>query len=295
MAAICCRTTTCILLVVLCVCSTDAQDKNSTPQSVSVLLTLDENSPTPKIGDIAVYLERTPAIALSKLTNASSAPIDVIVLIDTSSSATRSKVLAETLPELGNFLSGMMVGFPASQYATLGFTSFPELVHGFTTDPVGSHPIKLIGGGGSAFWDALVAAAKLAPDSPGRRKILIVLTDGVDNQSRHTREETMEALAKSGLCIYSLWLDTGENAGFPGRDFMRSLAILSGGWEFDIYNRKEAAKAFTGISRALENQYVATFEHTVSSSRPSLTLDYKSNIKGLRVHGPHAIGSGQRN
>ncbi len=295
MAAIWCKTATYVLIAFLFVCSTDAQDKNSAPQSVSVLLTLDENSPAPKISDIAVSIERTPAIALSGLTNASATPIDVIVLIDSSTSAVRSKVLKETLPELGDFLSSVMGRFASSKYATLKFTSDTELVHGFTTDPVGSNPIKLSGGGGSAFWDALVEAAKLAPNNTERRKVLVVVTDGVDNQSRHTREETMEALAKSQLCIYSLWLDTGESAGFPGRDFMRSLAILFGGWEFDVYNRKEAAKAFNSISSALGNQHFASFDHTVSSSRPLLTLDYKSNIKGLRVHGPHAISSGHTN
>ena len=122
-------------------------------------------------------------------------------------------------------------------------------------------------GGGTALCDHLYAALKLLEERQGRR-VVILLTDGVDTTSVLAMEDVLWAAQRSQALIYWLRLPlTARSGGFSSawrdaRGHRRQLEGLeevvrrSGGRTVPLRAVEDAARAFTDILRELRGQYV---------------------------------------
>lgn len=141
------------------------------------------------------------------------APFDLALLLDTSGS-TESK-LNVIRRAAQAFVD--MIG-PEDQMAVFAFARRVSLVASFTNNRfLLKQSIQTIrGGGGTAFYDALWYVLDEVERRPGRRKAIVVMTDGVDNSIRqpwlyptkHTFEELLARVEESDVLIYPIYLDT---------------------------------------------------------------------------------------
>jgi Ca-activated chloride channel homolog len=113
----------------------------------------------------------------------------------------------------------------------------------------------------TAMYDAVEQAAQILQGYSGR-KAIIVLTDGLDNQSKHTAAEISQAIGTSGLSISTIGLGNPDNAGpFFGLDeaALQSLAEKDGG----VYSQADNAQAlqalYERLGRALQSEYRITY------------------------------------
>lgn len=117
------------------------------------------------------------------------------------------------------------------------FDATSSVVQDFTSDPdqLNEKIQKLKAGGGKALYDAIYTACKdkmltLGPRAETRR-VLVVLSDGLDSQSEHTLDEAISMARRSETAVYTI----GNAAwGFhnPGDKVLEELAEQTGGAPF---------------------------------------------------------------
>lgn len=88
-------------------------------------------------------------------------------------------------------------------------------------------------GGGSAVNDAVVVAAKaLAGWADSKRpRVLFLFSDGNDNQSRFTLDETIAVLQRTGIHVYAFCVTSSSDCG-RGTSNLNHLASETGGRAF---------------------------------------------------------------
>jgi Ca-activated chloride channel homolog len=187
----------------------------------------------------------------------------------------------------------------------------PEIVQDFTSDldRLRDAIQQQRAGGGTALYDAVYQASQhLASQVPQQgdapmeaRSVLVVISDGDDNVSRHSRGEALEMAQRAGVVIYTIststdWIITDKETNdgnsadrkyfkTEGDRLLEQIATESGGQAFFPYHVDDLAKSFGNIGDGLRSQYSLAF---VPSSRS--TTDGKFHIirvevstKGLRV------------
>lgn len=115
--------------------------------------------------------------------------------------------------------------------------------------------------GDTSMFDALDQATQILQDVPGR-KAIIVLTDGLDNRSKRTADEVMQAIGAGGLSISTVGLGDPDKLGInSGLDeaTLQSLAERAGG----VYGYANDPETLRGLyeryGRALQSEYRITY------------------------------------
>jgi VWFA-related protein len=107
--------------------------------------------------------------------------------------------------------------------------------------------------------DALYAAAqKLRARPLGRRRVVVVLSDGVngsDNQVPH--DEVMEALEASNVTVYAV--SFGSGWAVRRRDLLPRVTHETGGDIAYVQRRQGLDRAFPGLTNEARNSYVLGF------------------------------------
>jgi VWFA-related protein len=146
----------------------------------------------------------------------------------------------------------------------IGFDSTADLTQDFTenTEALARGVRILRPGGGTALHDAVYQAceklAKAPTHGPSRRAI-ILLSDGDDNQSRHTREEAIEAALRAEVIIYVISTNITDGDKKGDKILMR-YADATGGRVFFPLRLEEVSTAFTEIQDELRSQYVLAYK-----------------------------------
>ena len=117
-------------------------------------------------------------------------------------------------------------------------------------------------GGGTALYDAIYNACKdhLLKDDSDRpkRRAIIVLSDGEDNQSEHTRAQAIEMAQRAQAIIYAISTDDSGLI-LRGDKVLQQLADATGGRAFFPYKMKEIKNSFSAIEDELRSQYVVAY------------------------------------
>jgi len=121
-------------------------------------------------------------------------------------------------------------------------------------------------GGFTALIDTVYGSLNELRAGVHPRKALAVISDGMDNHSRYTKEELMRQAVESDAQIYTVAVVTALNPiqspkpvmmteGQRGRLFLEELAARTGGLSFAVTGSADIAKAAAAIGQALRNQY----------------------------------------
>jgi Ca-activated chloride channel homolog len=185
----------------------------------------------------------------------------------------------------------------------------PELVQGFTgdLDRLREVILKQRAGGGTSLYDAIFQACqqlmKLPPSvgDPNKdmRPVLVVISDGDDNLSRHSRGEALEIATRAGIVIYTIststnWILTDQEAAggdLSNRKYMKDegdkvlqqFSDESGGRAFFPYHADDLAQSFAYIGDELRSQYSLAYVPVRPADGKFHKIHIEVNAKGLQV------------
>ncbi|HUI84025.1 MAG TPA: VWA domain-containing protein [Candidatus Binatia bacterium] len=121
--------------------------------------------------------------------------------------------------------------------------------------------------GGTALYDAVVASSDhLKKSAELEKKVLLVVTDGEDNASRESLEQTLRRLEeKNGPTIYTIGL-LGEEHNKRARRALREMAEDTGGVAFFPRDLSEVQSITSQIAHDIRNQYTIQYKPTTPQS-----------------------------
>lgn len=118
-------------------------------------------------------------------------------------------------------------------------------------------------GGGTAMWDAVFYACrdKLMKESTGQtvRRVIILVSDGDDNQSRALRSEAIEMAQRAGVIVYTISTNL-SNIHDTGDHNLKMLAEATGGQAFFPFKLQNLADDFNDIQAELRSQYSVSYK-----------------------------------
>ena len=143
--------------------------------------------------------------------------------------------------------------------------------------------LKQRAGGGTALYDAVYAASQQllnksplpSGPNPDVRRVLVVISDGDDNSSNHSRGAAVEMAQRAGVIIYSIststeWVNvdderdpakrvTRKYAKGEGDHVLDQLALETGGRAFFPYRVDDLGQSFLDIGDELRHQYALAY------------------------------------
>jgi VWFA-related protein len=218
---------------------------------------------------------------IAEFTAESDLPLRLGILIDTSNSI-RDRFRFEQ-DAAAEFLRTVMRA-RVDKAILVRFDTRAELVTDLLDDP---HQLEagirsLRPGGGTALYDAIFYACrdKLALDQPRTkfRRAIVIVSDGDDNQSDHTRDQALEMAQKADVVIYAISTNSSR-AATEGDKVLRYLTSETGGRAFFPFQVEDMAQSFENIANELRHQYNLLY-------RPEpLVTDGQWHTVNLRVKG----------
>jgi len=211
--------------------------------------------------DVRLLDEGKPPVRIEAFESETGLPLRVGLLIDASNSI-RDRFRFEQDAAV-EFLH-QVVRPKSDQAFVIGFDSISDLTQDFTdnTDALARGVRVLRPGGGTALHDAVFQASEKLFKAPLRgpsRRAIILLSDGDDNQSRHTREEAIEAALRAEVIIYVISTNiTGSDK--KGDKVLMRYAEATGGRVFFPLRIEEVSNAFAEIQDELRSQYVIAYK-----------------------------------
>jgi len=210
-------------------------------------------------------------------------PLRIGLLLDTSNSI-RDRLKFEQDAAV-NFLYTVLRRGKDQAFA-MTFDDEPQLIQGFTGDTglLRDQVIKMRAGGGTAVYDAIYEACAKHLSNPPRpagdqpdvvRRVMILISDGEDNLSDHTRSDAVEMAQRTGVVIYTIstsiqWVTTTAEKDCratgtckyhltDGDKILQELAEETGGRSFYPYHVDDLDQSFQDIGDELRNQYQITY------------------------------------
>jgi len=120
--------------------------------------------------------------------------------------------------------------------------------------------------GGTALYDAILASANHLKESKLQKKILFVVTDGEDNASRNSLEETVRKLQEeNGPTVYAIGL-LGEEKARRARRALETIAQRTGGIAFLPRTLDEVDQISSSVAHDIRNQYTIGYKPTTPKS-----------------------------
>ena len=176
------------------------------------------------------------------------------------------------------------------QAFVMTFDDEPAILQGFTDDAgrLRDEIVKTRAGGGTAVYDAIYEACQKELSHPPRppgdqpdvvRRVMILISDGDDNLSNHTRSEAIEMAQRYSVVIYTIststqWIQLSQSNPdkianrkthlTEGDKILQDLADETGGRAFFPYHVDDLDQSFQDIGDELRNQYSIAYIPTHS-------------------------------
>ncbi|HYA96545.1 MAG TPA: VWA domain-containing protein, partial [Methylomirabilota bacterium] len=235
-------------------------------------------------------------------------PLRIGMLLDTSNSI-RDRIQFEKDAAINFLFNVMRRGRDQSFLMT--FDDRPYLQQAFTDDTgrMRDEIFKLKAGGGTAIYDAIYEACRNQLSRPPRpagdlpdvvRRVMILISDGDDNLSEHTRGEAIEMAQRTSVVIYTIststqWATLSETDKSKvsdrkvhkteGDQILQEIADETGGRAFFPYHVDDLDQSFQDIGDELRNQYSIAYNpsnYVINGRYHRIKIDIVDR-KGLQV------------
>lgn len=188
-------------------------------------------------------------------------PVSIGIVVDNSGSM-RTKRTAVTKA----VLNLIQASNPQDEVFVVNFNDDPYLDQDFTNklDPLREALDRVDSRGGTALYDAVIASADhLAKGAKKEKKVLLVVTDGVDNESRESLESAIRKVQDdNGPTIYTIGI-LGDEPGIKrAKRALQSLSDQTGGVAFFPKDLMEVDEISQEVARDIRNQYSLTYKPT---------------------------------
>ncbi len=212
-------------------------------------------------------------------------PLRIGMLLDTSNSI-RNRLKFEQEASTNFLFSVIRRG--KDEAFVMTFDDEPQIIQPFTGDAgmLRDQIVKTRAGGGTAIYDAIYDACVKELSHPPRppgdqpdvvRRVMILISDGEDNLSDHTRAEAIEMAQRTSVVIYTIststqWIALSQTDPSKladrkthltdGDKILKDLAQETGGRAFFPYHVDDLDQSFQDIGDELRNQYSIAYNPT---------------------------------
>jgi len=260
--------------------------------NVTVLDKEGQYVPGLKLADFKVFEEgREVPIKLISSFGAHESPFASVILLDTSGSMESRMTLGRSAAI--RFLDGLRAEDVAAVY---NFDYKIEQVQDFSSGrDLAPMAFGLRAKGMTALYDAIIRAAETLGTRQEARKAIVVLSDGIDTQSRASSGKALDAALAVSANIYAVDMSATEGASTRSQQsalMLKSFAEKTGGRFIATPGGPALRDAFASIAQELGHQYTIAFRPAnqahdgrwrsleVKLSRPELTVRTR---KGYRA------------
>ena len=228
-------------------------------------------------GDFKIWDEKAPQ-EIRYFSRQTDLPLRIGMLLDTSNSI-RDRIKFEQDASI-NFLFSVL-RHNKDEAFVMTFDDEPQIVQGFTGDAgaLRDQITKTKAGGGTAIYDAVYEACVKQLSHPPRppgdqpdvvRRVMILISDGDDNLSTHTRADAIEMAQRTSVVIYTIststqWVSLSQTDPnklgdrkyhlTDGDKILQEMAEETGGRAFFPYHVDDLDQSFQDIGDELRNQY----------------------------------------
>ena len=217
-------------------------------------------------------------------------PLTVALLVDVSGSVRRFVEAEKTTAE--RFLKdvlraddhALLMGFSSTMILWQDFTSsVPALtaaLERLRAVPFRGLPADGLPMPGTLLYDAIYGTADQKMRGVPGRKVLVVISDGLDNGSQKKLEEAVAAAEATNTIVYGIC----HQAGFSGCSFLNNLAEPTGGRGFKVEPKMPLSKIFQTIEDEMRSQYALGYVPTNRAHDGAFRrLQVRVHKPGLRV------------
>ena len=211
-------------------------------------------------GDFEV-LEKGRRQEIRYFTRETDLPLTVALLVDVSGSV--RDVIGDEKDAAAQFLEAVIR--PTDQALLLGFSSTIILWQDFTSSverlsnaltrlravPFHGLPQEGLPMPGTLLYDSVLVTARDKLAGVSGRKVMIIISDGLDNGSVNHSQAAIAAVQSANTIVYGICYQSG----FSGCDFLKDLAIPTGGRMFEAGKKTPLATVFKTIEDELRSQY----------------------------------------
>ncbi|HEX5216281.1 MAG TPA: VWA domain-containing protein [Vicinamibacterales bacterium] len=164
--------------------------------------------PSLKADDFTVYEDGKPQPI--QQFDSERVPVSLGIALDTSGSMAGEKIAAAQAA-LNRFLYDLLGA--NDEVFLYRFDSRPELVSNWTSDrqAVGRALGTVRPSGGTAIYDTVAEAVPLAQKGTRRKKALVVISDGNDQNSRLRVDDVRQMIRESEVLVYAIGIDASGN------------------------------------------------------------------------------------
>jgi VWFA-related protein len=217
-------------------------------------------------------------------------PLSVALLVDVSGSVRRFVEMEKDTA--GRFFreilrpedQALLIGFGSRMILWQDFTSSAPVLEGalarlhaipFRGLPPTGQPMP-----GTLLYDSVYGTAHQKLKGIPGRKVLVVISDGLDNGSVKRLEEAVAAAQTTNTIVYGICYQ----AGFAGCNFLNDLAEPAGGRSFKVTVKTSLSEIFQIIEAEMRSQYALGYVPTNRLHDGSFRrLQVRLRQPGLRV------------
>jgi VWFA-related protein len=188
-------------------------------------------------------------------------PVSIGIVVDNSGSMrTKRAAVSKAVINL------IQASNPQDEVFVVNFNDDPYLDQDFTNkiEPLREALDRVDSRGGTALYDAVIASADhLAKGAKREKKALLVVTDGVDNESRESLEQAIRKVQDDkGPAIYTIGI-LGDEPGIKrAKRALQSLSDQTGGVAFFPKDLVEVDEISQEVAKDIRNQYSITYKPT---------------------------------
>jgi Ca-activated chloride channel family protein len=137
----------------------------------------------------------------------------------------------------------------------------PSVVTASVGTVSGTPPINDSGTGSTALYDAIYAVSSDLLKREAGRRVIILITDGVDTSSKMKLRDAITAAWRSEIIIYSIGIGDPAMGGVDS-GVLKKIAAETGGRAFFPHKEEDLDLAFAQIDEDLRSQYIASYQPT---------------------------------
>jgi VWFA-related protein len=212
--------------------------------------------------DFSIFDDHKPVQSILNFRRETNLPIELGLLMDVSGSV-EGRFAFEKEAATGFLQHIIRPGYDRA--FVVGFNQESRLTQDFTDQAplLAAGVQRLNNGGGTALYDAIYKACqeKLLGEHSDHpiRKAIVVLSDGEDNQSEHSRTQAIEMAERAEVLIYAISTDDSGLI-LRGDKVLEDLASATGGRAFFPYKMKDITRSFAAIEDELRSQYDVSYK-----------------------------------
>jgi Ca-activated chloride channel family protein len=251
--------------------------------------------------DFSILDDQTPQQIVSLASE--DAPCSVGLVLDISGSMQNTLSAAKGVAQ-----AFFRTANPDDEFLLLTVSTRPDVIPGFTADIADlEKAIEFTRPGGrTALIDTVYLGLSRMREARRPRRALLILSDGMDNQSRYSKSELMRVALEADVQIYTVIMDNGSASASDGTipfrpslikkpgdraqerqgpDLLEQLSDRTGGLHFHARNDTEAKEAVIKAGQAIRDEYLIGFQPIDSGTVGKWhQVRVKSKVPKVNIH-----------